>query len=106
MKTLVFVSLPMRGYSDEEIKDRQEEIFNEFKANDKDAQLINPFEGKQVQMDMNDIAGRPDVYWLGHSIAALSYADVVIFAKEWENFPGCRIEHKVATYYGIPIRHA
>ncbi len=109
MKTMVFVSLPMRGYSDEEITARQDAIFDDFKANDKDAILVNAFIPKTAsdgQITMMEQIGRPDVYWLGQSISTLSFADVAVFAKGWENFPGCRIEHKVATYYDIPIIYA
>ena len=109
MKTMVFVSLPMRGYSDEEIIVRQEKIFGDFQANDKDAILINPFTPKNLserQITMYEQIGKEDVYWLGQSISLLSFADVAIFAKGWENYPGCRIEHKVATYYNIPKIYA
>lgn len=30
-------------------------------------------------------------------------ADVVYFAKGWENARGCRIEHTVAKEYGLKI---
>jgi hypothetical protein len=98
----------MRGLSDEDIKATQRDIFNTYKAEhiNEDASLINPYEGKKDQVELTEIAGRPDVYWLGHSISQLSYADVVIFARDWEQFPGCRIEHKICTYYNIPMLYA
>lgn len=110
MKTMVFVSLPMRGYSDEEIIVRQEKIFGDFKADNPDSLLINPFrpseglEGHQITIQ--EAIGKEDVYMLGLSISNLSFADVAVFAKGWENYPGCRIEHKVCTYYDIPIKYA
>ena len=107
MRTMVFVSLPMRGYSDEEIIVRQEKIFGDFAAENKDCLLINPFKPKSnEQITMQEALGREDVYWLGASIQNLSFADVAVFAKGWENYPGCRIEHKICTYYDIPIRYA
>ena len=105
MKKMVFVSLPMRGCSDEDIVVRQEKIFGDFQAEDPDSLLINPFKPKTAsegQITLHEAVGKGDVYWLGASISTLSFADVAIFGRGWANSPGCRIEHKVCTYYGIP----
>lgn len=106
MKKMVFVSLPMRGFSDEEIIVKQEKIFEDYRTHEPDALLINPFSPDAKQIKLHEVLGREDVYWLGQSISLLSFADVVIFAKGWENYPGCRVEHKVATYYDIPTEYA
>lgn len=108
MKTMVFISQPMKGFSDEEIKSIQRDIYNAYIASNpgKEFQLINPYTPSDGQMEMSDIVGHHDVDLLGKSISLMSYADVVIFAKHWEEFRGCRIEHKVCTYYNIPIRYA
>lgn len=108
MKVLLFVSLPMRGLEDEEIKAKQKELYKRYKKKypDMDVQLINQYKGKPDQMTMQDMLGKPEVELLGESISLMSYADVVLFAKGWENYPGCRIEHKVCTYYNLPIEYA
>lgn len=38
---------------------------------------------------------------LGTAISLMSSADVVFFAKGWENSRGCKIERQVAESYGI-----
>ena len=41
------------------------------------------------------------LWFLGKSLELLSTADVVYFAKGWENARGCRIENQCAIEYGI-----
>ena len=43
------------------------------------------------------------LWFLGKSLELLSTADVSVFAKNWENTRGCRIEHECAVQYGIKI---
>ena len=108
MNTMVFISQPMRGLDPEDIKSVQDHIFKEYKEKypDRDFQLINPYYPEPSQMEISHLMGNHAVKMLGESISNLSYADVVLFAKGWENFPGCRIEHRVCTYYNIPIEYA
>lgn len=107
MRTMVFISLPMRDKSEEEIIVNQQKLFGDYQAEHPDAILINEFNPvPKDQITLMEQLGREDVYMLGRSIALLSFADVVIFAKGWENYSGCRIEHKVATYYDIPKIYA
>lgn len=108
MKILLFISLPMRGKTDEEIKARQKELYKAYRKKypDREIQLINKFKGKPDQMTMQDMLGHAEVELLGESISLMSYADVVLFDNGWENYPGCRIEHKVCTYYNLPIEYA
>lgn len=41
------------------------------------------------------------LWFLGKSLELLSTADVVYFAKGWEEYRGCKIEHECAIEYGI-----
>ena len=41
--------------------------------------------------------------FLGKSLELLSNADVVYFAKGWENARGCKIENMCAIEYGIDL---
>ncbi len=43
------------------------------------------------------------IWYLGVSIQFLSEADIVIMGKGWYDARGCRIEHLVATEYGLPV---
>lgn len=108
MKVMLFISLPMRDRTDEEIRNRQKELYRNYckKYPDREIQLINMFQGKPKQMTMQDMLGHADIELLGESISLMSYADVVLFDSGWENYPGCRIEHKVCTYYNLPVEYA
>ena len=43
------------------------------------------------------------LWFLAESIRLLADADLVYFAKGWENARGCMIERKCAVQYGVPI---
>ena len=32
-------------------------------------------------------------------------ADIAYFAKDWDKYRGCKIEHTCATEYGIDVMH-
>lgn len=108
MNTMVFISQPMRGIDPEDIKSIQDNVYKEYQERHpgESTRLINPYREPDAQIEMSQIIGNHSVKLLGESIALLSYADVVVFAKNWENYPGCRIEHKVCRYYDIPIEYA
>ncbi len=106
MNTIIFISLPMRDLPEAEIKSNQQAVFNNYKARhpNETCHLINPFnESEPHQTEIVDFIGHPAVKMLGESIATMSYADVVIFARDWEKYPGCSIEHKVCTYYNLKV---
>lgn len=71
--TKIFISQPMNGKTDEEIKKEREKA---------------------------PIGAKP-LWFLGKSIELLSNANVVYFVKGWKEARGCRIEHQCAVQYGI-----
>jgi hypothetical protein len=97
----VFISQPMRGRTDEEILSERDNIFNTYADEHPGAVLLDSF----VNESAPDTA-HPRVWYLSKTIGILSDADVVLMAKGWESYPGCRIEQKVATYYDIPVKYA
>lgn len=97
----VFVSQPMKGLTDQEVVAVREKIFGDFKADHPNAELLDSYGAIKKKMGEYFTYVNPSVAMLGESIQTLADADVVLFAKGWENYPGCRIEEKVATYYDI-----
>lgn len=91
----VFVSLPMRGYSVDDIRDRIAKLYKPFKK--AGYKLI---ETVWTEPEPDDI--RNHTYYLGKSISALCMADAVVFAKDWAKAPGCRIERMICNNYNIP----
>ena len=93
MKKL-FVSLPMRGKTDEEILAEQADA----KAAAED------FLGEKVEIIDSFFVGNTmtPLESLGESLKLLAKADVAYFATGWKTARGCRVEHTCATEYGIP----
>lgn len=95
----VFISQPMNGLSDEEIKQERNKTKKFFEAKFKcNIEIIDSFFEKAPH-------GVKPAWYLGESIKLLSTADLVYLAKGWENARGCNIERTVAFEYGIPIMY-
>lgn len=99
MKKL-FISIPMRGLSKDEILKNMN-----FSKCEVEKQLGEKVE--LIQSYMSDCTGNENgnrgLYFLGKSLELLSQADLVYFAKGWENARGCIIEHIASKGYGINI---
>lgn len=102
MTKKVFVSLPMRDRSVDEIREDMNDILDMIKpsyaALGEDVEMIDT-----VWLDTPG----PDIlnesaWYLGQSIQALSKADTAIFHPGWREARGCIIEHMVCAMYNIP----
>ena len=96
MKKL-FISLPMAGKSEEEIRNKMAE----YKENaeylmGEELELIGSFIDK-APGDIKDVG----VWCLGNSIAMMADADVVYFGDGWRSARGCIAESMVAYRYKI-----
>ena len=90
----VFTSMPMSGKSYEEIIARQNEIAEMLKVR---------FPGSSIEIIDFVIKDRDKnpVWCLGHSIMAMSDADLIVFDKGWRKARGCKVEYDVCSYYGF-----
>lgn len=96
MKKL-FISQPMKGKTDEEIKaERYRAIMEAEALLGEEVEVIDSF------FEKAPVNVKP-LWFLGKSIELLSAADVAYFAKDWEKFRGCKIEHEAALEYGIKV---
>ena len=96
----IFISQPMRGLTDEEILKKRKEIFIKVeKIIGEPVELIDSF----INEYPGEINKSIPVWYLGKSIQLLSQADIVFFGGDWRNARGCKIEHEIATQYGISI---
>lgn len=94
MKKL-FISQPMKGKADEEIKaERKLAIEKAQEVVGEEVEVIDSF----FENAPHD--ARP-LWLLGKYLELMAAADVVYFAKGWENARGCKIEHECAIQYGI-----
>lgn len=98
MKKL-FISQPMRGKTDEEILAvREKAIASAERELGEKVEVINSFFREAYEEGKNY-----PLYWLGKSISLMAQADVVYFAKGWEEARGCCIENTCAIEYGIEL---
>jgi len=97
-KCLIFLSLPMAGKTEEEIKMDIAAMQNRAKHMFPDDEV--DFIESLIDEEPPD-GCRPGVYFLARSIELMSYADLVIFNKDWEKARGCVIEKMVADKYQI-----
>lgn len=94
MKKL-FISQPMNGKTDEEIKAvREKAIESAKKQIGEDVEIIDSF-FENAPHDAKPL------WFLGKSLQLLAEADIAYFAKGWESARGCKIENICATEYGI-----
>lgn len=96
MKRL-FISQPMKGKTDEFIKAERAKAIEEVKK----------IVGDDVKVIDSFFEGAPTdakpLWFLGKSFELLSTADVAYFAKDWDKFRGCMMEHTACREYGIKI---
>ena len=90
-----FISQPMAGKTDEQIRKERAGVMAEIEA--KGGVVLDSvfpgFAGK----------GREPLLYLAKSLELLAQADAAIFLPGWRKARGCRIEHTACRDYGIAI---
>ena len=90
----VFISQPMRGKTDAEIKqEREKAILSAVREYGSDVEILDSF------FKFDGSAAK----FLVKSLELLSTADVALFLPGWKEARGCRIEHIFCEEYGIEI---
>ena len=96
MKKL-FVSVPMKGRTEEEIR----------KSIEKMHKIAEIYEGEELELIESYIEHKPPkdnnqaIWYLGESLKKLATADVFIGISDDWDWNGCHIEREVASRYGI-----
>ena len=94
----VFISFPMSGKSYDDLVKERNSIINQCKMYFSECTYYI-----DTIFDDSDYSYNDPLYYLGKSIVAMSEADIVVFARGWENARGCLIEYDCAKKYNIPI---
>ena len=93
----VFISQPMKGKTNEEIKAERNRLICKVRAlYGDDIEIIDSF------FENAPADARP-LWFLGKSLELLAIADVAAFARGWRDARGCRIENICAIEYGIEV---
>lgn len=95
----VMISQPMRGISEENIRDTRARI--KALLVEQGYEVIDSYIKFNLHYE-SDIKN-PPIYYLSLSILYMSLCDTVYFCKGWEKARGCRVEHEIANAYGLEI---
>ena len=95
--TKVFISQPMKGKTDEQIKDERDRAFEIIRKAYPNSELIDSL----IQEDLDE--KHPGLKCLSKSIEMLDDAAGAWFLEGWQDARGCRIEHACCIAYGIPV---
>ena len=92
----VFISIPMRDRTHEEIRSEMDSIMESLRAH------LHPITVEQIDSLVECPRSKNEgVACLGKSISLMSEADLIVFAPGWSNSRGCAIEYEVALEYHI-----
>lgn len=97
--TTFFISQPMNGKTDEEIKADRSKCQAWLLKAYRTVTIVDSFIAEDPPKDCKNIGA----WYLGESIKALARADVLVLWGDWINARGCLIEREVAIKYGIPV---
>lgn len=96
----VFISIPMAGRSDSEVRREMDMVAESIKQEYGDqVEIIDSFITETPPED----SGRGSVWYLAKSIEMLGKANLAVFVGEWKSARGCVIEHHTATLYNISV---
>lgn len=95
--TKIFISQPMKGKTNDEIKKERELIIRDIERMMED----EPFEIMDTVFE--DIKGATPLKFLAKSLMVLADADMVYFADGWQDTRGCQLEHECAMQYDLFI---
>lgn len=92
---LLFISQPFSGRTEDEIFDERARILDKVETIYNEEFLVID----QYHQTAPEGAGR--FYFLSQDILIMDKADLIVFGPNWESAKGCRVEHELATAYGL-----
>lgn len=104
----VFVSVPMSGKSDFEVrrdidKVQQNVIYKDYFKGEEIEFVDNVLSKSELELfDLIDDAKNKNLLYLGAAITKMATVDAIVFAPGWGVARGCGIEYEVAKAYKIP----
>jgi len=99
----VYISQPMRGLSDEQIRKDREEVVEWVKAHWDDVEILETYHPEWAEAASKHNDRR--IYFLGQSITMMSDADMVVMLNDYNFYDGCICEEKVAGQYRIRLEY-
>ena len=96
---MVFISQPMNGKTDEEIKMDRNAAIRSIRLRYPRAICPKTY----IVTEPSAKVVNDGVWYLVKSLEILSECDAIYMVKGWENARGCRIERDVALEYGVMV---
>ena len=103
---LFFISQPMAGKTDVEIAAERTMIKERIKREINPAAIFinSVLDREKMKKETKDKKVKSEsLYYLAKSLELLSTADMAVFAHDWLEARGCRIEETAARQYGIDV---
>lgn len=103
-KKRAFISQPMRGKSEKEIRGTRERATAALEAAGYtvvDSFFSDEWHSSET-LEKHGVQNIP-LFFLAKSLAAMSMCDTAYFCKDWDIARGCRAEHEVAGVYGLTM---
>lgn len=104
IKKKAMISQPMNGKSEEEIAATREEAIKYLES--KGYEVVNTLFTdewySEKSMAERGVINRP-LCFLAKSLENMTLCDAVYFCEGWGDARGCKIEHEVASRYGVKI---
>ena len=93
----ICISQPMRGRATDDILRERKQLIAEAAValQTDDVEVLDTYRGAYTT--------KHPLTLLAWALEKMSDADAVIFAPDWRDARGCRVEHFVASQYDIPI---
>lgn len=102
-KLKVFFSQPMRGKSEQQIRENRKQFWSVFQPEcAKDLGILE----EELEL-IDSILSEPDVptvRLLAKSIEMMQEADIVVFLPGWDESRGCKVEFDIATKYKVEMK--
>jgi len=97
----VFVSQPMRGYTEEEILKRRNSIENALKDRygEENIEIMDSY-FKDFEESMMEKGTNKGLWYLGKSLQMMAKADIIVLCDTEYGARGCEIEAHAAREYG------
>lgn len=100
------ISQPMNGFTDKQIKTIRDRAIKRLKTMgyevvDTFFTKDNPNSGWVTTVEYSSL--NTPIYYLSKSIEAMAGCDAVYFCKGWREARGCKIEHEIASEYGLEV---
>ena len=105
---LFFISQPMAGKTDVEIAAERTMIKERIKREINPAAIFinSVLDREKMEKEIKDKKVKSEsLYYLAKSLELLSTADMAVFAHDWLEARGCRIEETAARQYGIDVHY-